>query len=201
MIEKYVTGYFQTNCYVISNETKCVIVDPGLEFSSAAEEIKAKYDVEAILLTHGHMDHIDGIRFFDCPVYIHKLDEEFLYDENLSLYRFFNSKTPYKKGDINIIHVHDKMEIDLLGYKFKVYHTPGHTRGSVCYSYTNKLLSGDTLFKLSMGRTDFPTGDSKAMQESLKMIVNSFPDNTSVYPGHDDKTTIRNERKNNMFIK
>ena len=89
----------------------------------------------------------------------------------------------------------------MIGFKFKVTHTPGHTRGSVCYSYGNKLLSGDTLFNMSAGRTDFPTGNPKDMRNSLNKIINNFNDNVDVYPGHENKTTIKNERKNNIFIK
>lgn len=201
MIEKIVTGSFFTNSYVISNGADCVVVDPGLNYSDAANMIKSKYNVKAILITHGHMDHIDGIRYFDVPVYIHELDKDFLFDSSLSLYNMFRINSPYKKGDLNIITVKDKDELDLIGYTFKVMHTPGHTRGSVCYSYGNKLLSGDTLFNMSAGRTDFPTGNSKDMRLSLNKIINNFNDNVDVYPGHEGKTTIKNERKNNIFIK
>ena len=201
MIEKVVTGSFFTNSYVISNGNECVVVDPGLNYSDAANMIKSKYNVKAILITHGHMDHIDGIKYFDVPVYIHELDKDFLFDASLSLYNMFRMPTPYKKGDLNIITVKDNDEFELIGFKFKVTHTPGHTRGSVCYSYGNKLLSGDTLFNISAGRTDFPTGNPKDMRNSLNKIINNFSDNVDVYPGHENKTTIKNERKNNMFIK
>ena len=144
---------------------------------------------------------LDGIKYFDVPVYIHELDKDFLFDASLSLYNMFRLPTPYKKGDLNIITVKDGDEFELIGFKFKVTHTPGHTRGSVCYSYGNKLLSGDTLFNMSAGRTDFPTGNPKDMRNSLNKIINNFSDNTDVYPGHEGKTTIKNERKNNMFIK
>lgn len=201
MIEKIVTGSFFTNSYVISNGEDCVVVDPGLGYEKAANMIKSKYNVKAILITHGHMDHIDGIKYFDVPVYIHESDKEFLFDARLSLYCMFNQPSPYKKGDLNIITVKDNDEFDLIGYTFKVMHTPGHTKGSVCYSYGNKLLSGDTLFNMSAGRTDFPTGNPKDMRNSLNKIIDNFSDNTDVYPGHESKTTIKNERKNNIFIK
>jgi glyoxylase-like metal-dependent hydrolase (beta-lactamase superfamily II) len=201
MIEKIVKGVFFTNTYIISKENKCIIVDPGLGFEGAANEIKAKFEVEAILITHGHIDHIDGIRYFDCPIYIHKDDEANLYDSDLSLYSMMRMKTPFKKGNLNIITVYDGYEFELLDYKFKVLHTPGHTRGSVCYSYSSKVLSGDTLFKASCGRTDFPTGNPGNMRTSLKKIINTYPDNYSVYPGHDEKTTIKDEKKYNPYIK
>ncbi|MDE6656018.1 MAG: MBL fold metallo-hydrolase, partial [Anaeroplasmataceae bacterium] len=148
MIEKIVTGDFETNTYIISNQGKCVIVDPGLDFENTAAKIKEQYNVEAILLTHGHMDHIDGIRYFDVPIYIHELEIPFLEDPNLSLYRMFGSRMPFQKENLKLIPIHDGTELDLIGYRFKVMHTPGHTRGSVVYSYKDKLLSGDTLFHM-----------------------------------------------------
>ena len=200
MIEKLVVGDFQTNSYIISNKEDCIIVDPGLDFESYAKEIKQKYNVQAILLTHGHMDHIDGIRHFDVPIYIHEAEIDFLSDPSLSLYRMFGMNVPFKASNLKIIPLKDGMILKLIGYTFKVLHTPGHTKGSVVYSYKDKLLSGDTLFHLSMGRTDFPTGNAKKMKESLKKIIEEFPDSTDVYPGHDEKTTLGFERKNNPYL-
>lgn len=200
MIEKIITGDFETNTYIISNQGKCIIVDPGLDFADTAAKIKERYQVEGILLTHGHMDHIDGIGYFDVPIYMHELEVPFLEDSSLSLYRIFGSKIPFQKEKLNVIPIKDGMELELIGYTFKVMHTPGHTRGSVCYSYQDKLLSGDTLFHMSMGRTDFPTGDAHQMRKSLKRIMDSFKDTMDVYPGHNEKTTIGFERKNNPYL-
>lgn len=200
MIEKIVTGEFQTNTYLITNQGKCVIVDPGLNFAEAAAKIKREYEVVGILLTHGHMDHIDGVQYFDVPIFIHELEIDFLEDASLSLYRMFGSKIPFQREKLKLIPIKDGMQIELIGYTFHVYHTPGHTRGSVVYSYNDKLLSGDTLFHLSMGRTDFPTGDAQKMRRSLKKLIDTFPDSIDVYPGHDEKTTIGFERKNNPYL-
>lgn len=200
MIEKIVTGALLTNTYIISSGNQCVIVDPGLGFARAAEEIKAKYDVVAILLTHGHVDHIDGIRYFNCPIYIHEAEVPFLYDDRLSLYSMMKQTTPYKPGSLEIRPVQDRDKLALIGYEFIVLHTPGHTKGSVCYYYSHKLLSGDTLFNGSAGRTDFPTGDRMSLRKSLSAIVAFCDDHVDVYPGHDEKTNIKNERKNNPFV-
>ena len=136
-IKKFVVGAFETNTYLITKGNKAVLVDPGLDFNLIVNDILSNYEIEAILVTHGHIDHIDGIKYFDCPVYIHKDDENNLYDSDLSLYSMMKMKTPFKKGNVNIITVEDNSEFELLGYKFKVLHTPGHTRGSVCYNYGN----------------------------------------------------------------
>lgn len=200
MIEKIITGDFETNTYIISNQGMCIIVDPGLDFFDAAEEIKQKYEVKAILLTHGHMDHIDGIRYFDVPIYIHEKEIPFLEDTSLSLYRMFGSNFPFHMKNLNIIPIKEKMKIELIGYTFEVMHTPGHTIGSVVYSYRNKVLSGDTLFSMGIGRTDFPTGNFKMIKESLKKIITTFPDTYDVYPGHGEKTTIGFERKHNPYL-
>lgn len=200
MIEKIITGNFFTNSYIISNNDKCIIVDPGLDFSQKAEEIKKKYEVVAVLITHGHMDHIDGIRYFDVPIYIHELDYEFLSNPSLSLYKSFYKTIPFNLKELDIHLVKDNDIIDLLGYTFRVIHTPGHTRGSVCYLYKTKLLSGDTLFRCSVGRTDLPTGDNLKLRDSLKKIINICNDNTSIYPGHDELSSIKYERQNNPYI-
>lgn len=200
MIEKIVTGEFQTNTYVISNAGKCILVDPGLDFEQFSFEIKKRYEVVAILLTHGHIDHIDGIQYFDVPIYIYEAEIPFLEDPSLSLYRMFGKKQPFQKEELKIVPLKDGMEFDLIGYTFKVFHTPGHTRGSVVYAYHKKLLSGDTLFRLSMGRTDFPTGNANQIKKSLRKIMDIFEDSTEVYPGHDEKTTIGFERKHNYYL-
>lgn len=200
MIESIVSEEFQTNTYIISKDEKCILVDPGLGFLNHAKKIKEKYEVVAILLTHGHIDHIDGIQYFDVPIYLHEQEISFLEDPSLSLYRMFGLKIPFSFKKLKLVPLKDGMKFELLGYNFKVFHTPGHTKGSVVYSYNHKLFSGDTLFHLSIGRTDFPTGDASKMKRSLKRIIDTFEDFIEVYPGHDEKTTIGFERKHNPYL-
>lgn len=199
-IEKKVTGSFLANTYILSKNGQAVLIDPGLSFGKEAEQIKKKYDVVAILLTHGHLDHIDGIAYFDVPIYLHQDEQAFLFDPTLSLYRLMGLKPSFDESKQTIQTVQDGQILQLLEEKFLVIHTPGHTKGSVCYLNQNNLFSGDTLFCGSIGRTDFPTGDLNAMMKSLEKIMRICPGDTVVYPGHDDKTTLRFEKKNNPFL-
>ena len=202
MIECMTTGSFFTNSYIISNDkNECVIVDPGLNYGNVAKYIKSKYDVKAILLTHAHLDHIDGIQFFlDTPIYISDIEYNNLFDTEVTLYDTIGRISPYNEGMLNIIKVKHNDIIKLIGYEFKVLFTPGHTSGSVCYLMGDVLFSGDTLFNDSIGRTDFPTGSMKSMKESLNYLM-TLDDNIKVYPGHNDETTIGYEKNNNYWLK
>ena len=200
MIKKYTSGAFFTNTYLVIEGQKCVIVDPGLGFDSYAQEIKSSYEIMAILITHGHMDHIDSIGLFSCPIYINKDEEKFLVDDTLSLYKIYGKKRTFDVNSLDIHYFNDGGIINIGDMSFKVITTPGHTKGSSCFLYKNCLFSGDTLFQCSMGRTDFPTGSEKDMRASLRKIVNEVNDNVVVYPGHGEKTTIKFERQNNPYV-
>ena len=202
MIEERTTGAFFTNSYIVSNDKgECVIIDPGFSYGEVARYIKSKYKPVAILLTHAHADHIDGIQYFmDLPIYMHKEDEEVMYDTNLSVYSFVGRISPFSEGMLNLNFVKDKDVISLIGYDFKVLHTPGHTNGSVCYSFEDNVFTGDTLFNMSMGRCDFETGNLGKMMKSLKRIMDEYPDEYKIYPGHNSNSTIGYERKMNPYI-
>lgn len=202
MIEKITTGSFMTNSYIISNDKReCIIVDPGLNYKEASVYIKSNYIPKAILLTHCHLDHVDGIQYFmNLPIYMHKLEENGLYDELISLYNMMGRCSPFSSGNLDIRLVENGDIISLIGYEIMVYHTPGHTKGSCIYYFDNKLFTGDTLFRGSCGRTDFPTGDVKEMNKSLEKIINIFDDEVECFPGHEGGTTIAFERKNNPYI-
>ena len=202
MIEKRCVGAFFTNSYIVSNDKgECVIIDPGFSYKEVSEYIKRKYTPKAILLTHGHADHIDGIQYFmDLPIYIHELDEEVMYNPYDSVYDMVGRVSPFSKGMLDIRLVKNGDVINLIGYDFKVLHTPGHTHGSVCYQMDDNVFTGDTLFNLSIGRCDFSTGDISKMIESLKKIINEYPDSYNIYPGHNDISTIGYEKKYNPYV-
>ena len=173
-------------------------MDPGLDLDPFLAEIN-KYNIKGILLTHCHLDHIDGIGHFNCPVYIHESDYEGLTDKNLSLYNMSRKTPSYNINSLSIVKVKDNDEIAFNKNTIKVISTPGHTKGSVCYLYKDKLFTGDTLFKQSIGRSDFPSGNEKQLANSLIKIIDSLDGTIKVYPGHDEPTTIKDEKKNNMY--
>ena len=202
MIEKFTTGSFFTNSYIISNDkNECIIIDPGLSYKKVSEYIKGKYNPKAILITHGHLDHIDGISYFiDLPIYLCETELHQFYDTYESLYDMIGRTNPYSEGMLDVRCVKENDVIDLLGYKFKVIETPGHTEGSICFLMDDKyLFSGDTLFNGSIGRTDFPNGDYNKMLNSLNKLK-KLPGYITVYPGHGEITTIEEEISYNPYM-
>lgn len=204
-IEKFVTGIISTNCYlVINEETKqTVVIDPAACPAYLMGHIKSEgLQVEAILLTHGHFDHIMGIGDlrieFPVPVYAHEGDWETLLDPSLNLSISYTDGYTFDGAT----YVRDGQTLELAGASFQVIHTPGHTPGGVCYYLENEkvLFSGDTLFQNSVGRTDFPNSSMSDLIRSLREKVMALPDDVKVYPGHMGETTIGHERKHNPFI-
>lgn len=204
-IEHFVIGMVGTNCYIVSNEKtkECVLIDPGtyseeLVFHIQKEQLK----VQAILLTHGHFDHIMGIdRFlevFPVPVYAQKEEKVLLEDASVNASEMYGK--PYTFSDA--VYVEDNQVLDLAGMQFRVLHTPGHTIGGCCYysAEAQVLFSGDTLFYSSIGRTDFPTGSSAQLVRSIREKLLVLPEETKVYPGHMEETTIGFEKEHNPFL-
>lgn len=203
-IRHIVVGQIQTNCYIAGADTgsSCIVVDPGDE----AEKIIRTADkdgrkIEAILLTHGHFDHIGavcGIReTCGAKVYACVHEKELLASPLLNLSSDF-LKTMSENADI---YVKDGDVINEAGLFLRVIETPGHTSGGVCY-YSEPdgvLFSGDTLFEASIGRTDFPTGSAGVLISSIRDRLFVLPDEVTVYPGHGPETTVGFEKKNNMY--
>ena len=197
----FTNGDFFENTYLINNQqNEAILVDPGEGLDEYLEELN-QYNIKAILLTHGHMDHIDGIKhFLNVPIYIYKDEQVFLSSPDLSLYRYFNKHMPFNISDLSI-HLLEEGIINLLGFNIEVIATPGHTKGSVCYLVDNKyLFSGDTLFQCSIGRTDFPTGSTLDMNKSLDRLK-KLSDDVLVYPGHGAETNIKFEKQYNPYFR
>jgi len=194
---------FGTKCYLVINEkNNAVLVDAPDE----AEYIlniarKNNCTIKKILLTHGHCDHIGAAaqlqRMTDCEIYIHENDAKKLSDSMGNLSEFFGLMTVERVSDFKSVKDGDKIILDEL--EFEVIHTPGHTSGSVCYTVEDTMFSGDTLFNLSIGRTDMPDGSMSTLSQSLKKL-REINKNYIVYPGHMDKTTLDFERENNPYL-
>ena len=205
-IEKFVTGIISTNCYIVTNEEtkETVIVDPAnLSKAMIGYIEEEELVIKAILLTHAHFDHIMGIdkvidRYGEMPVYVEESDLELLHTPSMNESTVYTKGYSYPGGDV----IHDGDVLHLIGEDFRVIHTPGHTQGGVSY-YVEKegvLFSGDTVFYGSVGRTDFPGGSTADIVRSLHKLVDSLPEETEVFPGHDASTTIGYEKRYNPFV-
>lgn len=193
-------GELNTNCYIIwDKETlKAWVVDPADSGDLISEEIvREGLHLEKIILTHGHFDHILGLlevklNFPHAPIYLHKKDL-FLVKSVQERVNFWLKRKvdPVPLPDTNY---KEDSTLKLSGKEFKVIETPGHTPGSVCLycSQENLLISGDTLFKHAIGRTDFKYSDHEKIKKSLEKLIN-LPANTIIYPGHGKQTTIKDE--------
>lgn len=204
-VEQYVVGPVQTNCYFAVNSVtkEILIIDPGASAKQLAQRIRGNgYRPAAILLTHGHFDHATGAeelaKEFGIKIYAHEAERETLESVELNASWMMGQNLVFH-GDV---YVKDEQEIDLAGFHIRVLHTPGHTVGGCCYyfPYEDVLFSGDTLFCMSVGRTDFAKGSMVSLIRSIKDKLMILPDCTTVYPGHNDVTTIENERMYNPYL-
>ena len=200
------TGTMQANCYIAETENSAVIIDPGFLERDIEKYIAENPDkVKYILLTHRHFDHLNGAvkirNLTGAKIVINELDEGGLYSDMLSLASmvgtFYGKADPDAHADI---HVSEGDTVTVGDMVFTVMETPGHTEGGVCYVCDNVIFSGDTLFKGSIGRTDFPSSSNSDMRKSLDRLC-LLPDNMLVYPGHGPMTTIGEEKRSNMFLK
>ncbi len=198
------SSFTAANSYFLIDEhtNNAAIVDPGGD----AQKIISKIDeygvtVTAILLTHGHFDHILALdkikKRTGAPVYIHTLDNICLGNVNFSLMNLIGSSTTFDDADVLL---EDGDEIKIGNSTVCVIHTPGHTAGSVCFITDAGIISGDTLFLESVGRTDFPGGDFDMIDESIRRLY-AIDGDAKVYPGHGSATTLSHERLYNPFVK
>lgn len=217
LVVGFPTGALQANCYLLASGegAPCVIVDPGQDAVEPIDEAVRKHRLApvAVLLTHGHFDHVfsvtpvcDGTGI---PAWIHPDDRRLLAEPLAGLgaeaAAFFGGRLEMREP-AELRELTDGAELDLAGLKLAVDHTPGHTAGSVTFRSTTEegaqlLLAGDTLFSGSIGRTDLPGGDPRQMMQSLRDKVMTLDDETVVLPGHGPTTTIGQERASNSFVR
>lgn len=198
-----VVGMVQTNCYIVSNEERkeAVVIDPGDEADNIIKKCEELgVEVKAILLTHGHFDHVMAVPElkdkWNVPVYAYEKEVGVLLDESYNLSDQFIREKVSVKTDMAL---KDRTKFEMIGYEFELIATPGHTCGSCCYYVESEkaLFSGDTLFDGSYGRVDFPGSSSTDMLHSVAEVLLDLPDEVKVYPGHMGYTTIGKERKQN----
>lgn len=204
-IGRIVMGICQTNCYFVYEEgrTDVIVFDPADKGDYIYNALKEKgFSVTAIFLTHGHFDHIWGVEklkeLSSVKVYAYEGEKELLESAALNV-----SKNAGRACEIKAdVYVRDGEKITVSGMNCRLIATPGHTQGSCCYYFEEAkiLVSGDTLFQESVGRTDLPTGSMSSLVRSVKEKLMSLPEDVKVYPGHGESTTIGHEREYNPFL-
>lgn len=201
----YVTGPIQTNTYLAYDEetNKAFIVDPG-DYSPklAKQAMDLGLDIEYIILTHGHGDHIGGVAQFQrdfagAKLVAHQDEKEMLSDGDINCSAEIFGRTIVLDADI---YVKGGDTLDVGNMKLAFIATPGHTKGGMSIYVDGKLFSGDTLFRYSIGRTDFYGGDFDTLMHSIKKRLFTLPDDTVVLPGHMGASTIGDEKKGNPFV-
>lgn len=195
-IKKIVTGELNENAYVVDDGKVAFVVDPGADY----EKIRTACDCEcvAVLLTHAHFDHIGAAAAFQkagAKIYISETDSHILHTSG-NLAAAFG--IPLEEFDADIL-VHDADSFDIGDMEIRVLSTPGHTAGGVCYIADDAVFTGDTLFRLDVGRSDFPTGSADELADSIANKIFALDGEYTLYPGHGDITTLSFERKNNPY--
>ena len=206
-VEKFDFNSFDdlySNAYIVSDsKNRCLIIDPSVDNDTFIKYInKNNLLPQAILLTHGHFDHIQGVKrlveSYKIPIYIHKKDEIMLRDSKINGGYMCNKEVTI---DLPLIYVEDKEVLKLIEDDIQVLHTPFHTKGSVCYYFINNnlLFTGDTLFKNSVGRDDLPNADPQMFKSSISKIK-ALPKDCKIYPGHGNNTVLIDELNYNYFL-
>ena len=201
---------FEESTYIayLTNNKECVIVDPGIDPEEMLAVIAENHLMpEAILITHGHYDHIGGIpavleNWNNCKIYASSEEAEKLVDPTQNLSSAFGIPMTVNPADVII---QDGEEFTVAGIEFQAVKIPGHSRGHLAFvvkqPQPQNIFVGDIIFDGSIGRSDFPDGNPRALVDGIKSKLFAFPDDTVLYPGHGGKTTIGKEKRSNPFLK
>lgn len=205
-VKRRVLSACQTNCYYVYREgaDDIVIIDPGSNGEIVYDDIKGLgfEKVAGILLTHGHGDHTGGARRLKelggAKIYAYEDEAEILKDPEKNLSGWFGTAYGFEADE----YFHDKQTFTMAGVTFTVFYTPGHTKGGCCYYVEEDgvLFCGDTIFNGSVGRTDFYSGSINELARSIRDRILTLPDETKLYSGHGDRTTVEYERKYNPCL-
>lgn len=214
LLTGFPAGVFETNCYVLASApgTECIVVDPGMEAMPTLNEVLTEHRLKpvAVLLTHGHLDHTWSVRplceGYDIPAYVHGDDVEMVTDPMTwhgdGIAKMLGGVQYPEFDDVQALA--DGQKFQIVGVDLTARHTPGHTRGSVVFEFdhpqAHAVLSGDTLFQGSVGRTDLPGGSPEDLMKSIQDVCLAMADDTVVLPGHGGQTTIGDERRTNPFL-
>jgi glyoxylase-like metal-dependent hydrolase (beta-lactamase superfamily II) len=204
IFEALTVGLYGSNCYIVGSDTtkEAAIIDPGADFTRIDRKIMEMGVVpKIIILTHSHGDHIgavmDVVQKYNCLVYVHEEDAPALADANENLTKILYGR---KMEIIPDVKLNDGDKIKLGDLEFEIIHTPGHTKGGICIKVGNIMMTGDTLFNKSIGRTDFPGGSYEQLISSIQEKIFKYDENTIIYPGHERPSTIKSEMLGNPFV-
>ena len=200
----FAVGSYYSNCYIVGSEEsrEAAIIDPGADFKKIDGFIEEMgLTPIMIILTHYHGDHIgavsDIVNKYNTKVYIHRDDAEYLSDSSINFSKQIIGKSIEIKPDV-LLDDGDVLELGEL--KFEIIHTPGHTKGGICIKVDNIMMTGDTLFNKSIGRTDLPGGSYEEIINSVKEKIFKYDGDVIIYPGHNSPSTIKSEKLGNPFF-
>lgn len=189
------------NCYIVIDPITrdACLIDPGADQDRIKSLLaREKLNPKFIVNTHGHGDHIAANGYFKVPIYIHRLDADFLTDSDKNLSNMFGFPLASPQAS-KFLEDGDSLELDDI--RLEVIHTPGHTPGSISLKLDSIIFTGDALFNSGIGRTDFPYGDEQELLKSIRERLLVFDDDTVIYPGHGEPSTIGREKRSNPFIR
>lgn len=192
------------NAYLIVDGGECYVVDPGGDAEAVRRAVAGRgLTVRAILLTHAHIDHIGALDAFPVPIRLHPDELPLLRDRFAHGGGLFGVALRFDPAalDVRPLAPGESLPLGTDPAAVAYLPTPGHTAGGVCYRIGDDLLTGDTLFQGSVGRTDLPTGDAEALRASVLRLVRELPGGTRIHPGHGDPSTLADERRGNPFVR